>query len=190
MIHQGSLWISSPHGGLTRYKEGKFSAYTAKSGLFTNEINCVLCDDGGDIWLSSRRGIGHIHRKNFDDYDSGRIKLLQTQVYTTADGMKTDECFGEWQPAGWKAHDGCLWFPTRKRAVKIDPKAFQRNEIPPPVLIEKVVVDEETVADNEQHITLSPGKDKLEFHYTALSFLVPERVLFKNSVLEVTNMIG
>ena len=35
------------------------------------------------------------------------------------------------------------------------------------------------IAGTEQNASLSPGTDKLEFHYTALSYLVPERVLFK-----------
>ena len=175
---QGSLWISSPQGGLTRYRDGKFTVYNTAIGLFTDEIYCVLGDDQGDLWLSSPRGIGHICRQDFDDYDSGRDTLLHSQVYTTADGMKTDECFGEWQPSGWKAHDGRLWFATRKGAVMIDPKALKRNTLAPPVLIEKVVIDQQTVLPNQLD-RLSPGKERFEFHYTALSFLVPDRVLFK-----------
>jgi ligand-binding sensor domain-containing protein len=175
---QGSLWISSPQGGLTRYRNGKFVAYNTKVGLFNDEIYCVLGDDQGDLWLSSPRGIGHIRRQDFDDYESGQQKVLHPQIYTTADGMKTDECFGNWQPAGWKANDGHLWFATKKGAVMIDPKAFKRNELPPPVLIEKVVVDQQIVPVN-QSVTFSPGKKRFEFHYTGLSFLVPEKVLFK-----------
>ena len=30
-----------------------------------------------------------------------------------------------------------------------------------------------------QFAVISPGKEKIEFHYTALSLIVPERVLFK-----------
>jgi ligand-binding sensor domain-containing protein len=174
----GNFWISSPRGGITHYKDGKFTAYTTKSGLFTNEIYCVLCDDQGDVWLSSPRGIGNIKLQDFDDYDAGRIQSLHSYVYTTEDGMKTDECFGGWQPAGWKARDGRLWFATKKGAVMIDPKALKGNELPPPVLIEKVIVDQESLPV-DRFITLSPGKEKFEFHFTALSFLVPDRVFFK-----------
>jgi len=175
---QGSLWISSPQGGLTRYKDGKFTAYNTKIGLFTDEIYCVLGDDQGDLWLSSSIGIGHIYHQDINNYDAGISTTIHTQVYGTADGMKTDECFGQWQPAGWITHDGRLWFATLKGAVMIDPKAFKRNELLPPVFIEKVVVDLQIVPEN-QHITLAPGKDKFEFHYTALSYLVPDRILFK-----------
>jgi hypothetical protein len=130
------------------------------------------------VWLSSPRGIGYVKRQELDDFIGGRTKAIHTKVYVTADGMKSDECFGGWQPAGWKARDGRLWFATKKGAVMIDPKSFKRNELPPPVLFEQTVVDQKIVPLN-QFATLSPGKEKFEFHYTALSFLVPERVLFK-----------
>jgi len=175
---KGSLWISSTKGGLTRYRNGKFTAYTTKSGLFTDEIFCVLGDDYGDLWLSSPRGIGRVKIKELDDYADGKTNSIHSQVYLTADGMKTEECFGEWQPAGWKAKNGNLWFATKKGAVMINPKTFRQNTMPPPVFLEKVIVDQKIILP-DSFITIQPGAEKLEFHYTALSFLVPERVLFK-----------
>ncbi len=175
---QGNLWISSPQGGLTRYRNGKFTAYNTKVGLFADEIYCVLGDNQGGLWLSSPSGIGYVQRQELDDFADGKIDKLHSKVYVTADGMKTDECFGTWQPAGWKTHDGHLWFATKRGAVMIDPKAFEQNPKRPPVLIEEVVVDQKKIP-REQFASLAPGADKLEFHYTALSYLVPERVLFK-----------
>ncbi len=175
---QGNLWIASPLSGLLRYRDGKFTTYNTKAGLFTNEIYCVLGDNQGDLWLSSPRGIGRLSRKELDDYADGRINQLHPQVYLIADGMKTDECFGNWQPAEWKTQDGHLWFATKKGAVMIDPKSFKKNELAPPVFIENVIVDGR-VMSSQFPLIISPETDKFEFHYTALSYLVPERVLFK-----------
>lgn len=175
---KGSLWISSTKGGLTRYRDGKFTAYTTKAGLFTDEIFCVLGDNYGDLWLSSPRGIGRVSIKNLNEYAEGKINKIDCRVYNTADGMKTEECFGEWQPAGWKAKNGNLWFATKKGAVEINPTTFKYNTVQPPVFIEKIIADQKLYFANNT-ITLQPGTEKLEFHYTALSFLVPERVLFK-----------
>ncbi len=176
--HQGSLWISSPQGGLTRYRNGKFTPFDTKVGLFADEIYCVLGDNQGGLWLSSPSGIGYVQRQELDDFADGRIDKIHSKVYVTADGMKTDECFGTWQPAGWKTHDGHLWFATKRGAVMIDPKVFKQNPKKSPVLIEQIIVDQKTIP-TEQFASLAPGADKLEFHYTALSYLVPERVLFK-----------
>ncbi|HKX30516.1 MAG TPA: two-component regulator propeller domain-containing protein [Blastocatellia bacterium] len=175
---RGSLWVSSPRGGLTRYHNGKFKAYTTASGLPTNEIYTVLCDNLGNLWMGSPKGIININRQDLDDYDEGQDQTLQSQLYTVSDGMRTDECFGGWQPAGWKTRDGRLWFATRKGAVLINPRTIKQNTLPPPVLIEQVLVDQQPVPTG-QSIRLAPGKQNLEFHYTGLSFLVPEKVRFR-----------
>ena len=174
----GSVWMGSPRGGVTHYRNGKFIAYTTKTGLFTNEIYCVLVDDRGDVWMSSPRGIGRMNQKDIEEYETDRMKTVPLQVFTTADGMRTDECFGGWQPSAWKAHDGRLWFATTKGTVMIDPETFRRNDIPPPIYIEQFIADTQTV-HLDQFQSLRPGTEKLEFHYTALSYLVPDRVLFK-----------
>jgi hypothetical protein len=92
--------------------------------------------------------------------------------------MKADECFGDWQPAGLKTSDGNLWFPTKKGAVLIEPEKFKKNMLPPRVVIEQIVVDQQSTPST-QFVTIAPGSKSLEIHYTALSYLVPERVLFK-----------
>lgn len=175
---KGSLYFSSPQGGLTRYREGRFTAFNTAVGLFVDEIYCVIGDDVGGLWLSSPVGIGHVDRQELEDYAEGRVSSIHSKVFVTVDGMKTDECFGGWQPAGWKTHDGNIWFATRKGAVMIDPRKFRFNAIPPPTLIEEVDVNEHPAPDLGP-VELDPGSDKLEFHYTALSFLVPSRVTFK-----------
>lgn len=176
--HEGTLWISSPQGGLTRYKNGKFTAYNTRIGLFSDEIYCVLGDDRGMLWLSSSKGIGRVFCKDLDDYAEGRISSICSRLFVAADGMKADECFGDWQPAGLKSHDGRLWFPTTKGAVMIEPGAFEKNTLPPPVIIEQIVVDRQS-RSSTQFVSLAAGTKSLEIHYTALSYLVPERVLFK-----------
>ena len=174
----GHLWIGSPRGGLTHYRDGKFISYNSKNGLFANVIYCVLVDDNDDVWISTARGIGCIIRKDVEEYEAGKTNVVHPQVFTAVDGMRTEECFGSWQPAGWKTHDGQLWFATIKGAVMVDPRSFRRNEVPPRVNIEQCISDLQAVP-LDRFESLQPGKEKFEFHYTALSYLVPDRVFFK-----------
>ncbi len=176
--HQGDLWISSPQGGLTRYRDGKFTAYNSRDGLFTDAIFCVLGDGHGNLWVSSPRGIGCVEISELNKFAEGRIQKIHSRVYGTADGMKRQECFGFWQPSGWKAPNGDMWFATRKGAVLIDPSKFRYNNIPPPVSIESISADQNSIPTGIA-ATFRPGTKDIEFHYVALSFLVPQRVLFK-----------
>src|SRR4029453_1995192 len=93
----------------------------------------------------------------------GKIPLIPSPPYGMADGMKTSECNGGGQPAGWKTRDGRLWFPTLKGVVVIDPS--QINALPPPVVIERVVANN-TPTDPEREIRVLPGKGNLEIYYT------------------------
>ncbi len=176
--NRGNLWFGCPQGGLSRYRDGKFTSYTTRVGLVDDEISCVLGDDQGGLWLSGPNGIGYVREQELNDFADGRLTSIHSKLYTTVDGMKADQCFGGWQPGGWKARDGRLWFATTKGAVLIDPRTFKRNPLKPPVLIQRVVVDQSAIP-TDRFASLSPGTDKLEFHYTALSFLGPDRVLFR-----------
>src|SRR5947207_12132720 len=60
----------------------------------------------------------------------------------------------------------------------IDPEKIKLNDQPPPVAIEEIRVDDESITPS-QTIELSPGKSRLDFFYTALSFVAPEKVSFK-----------
>lgn len=175
---QGGLWISSTPSGLILYKQGKFTTFSTKVGLFSNGIYSVLGDNRGGLWMSSGEGIGYVKRQELEDFAAGKIKRIHMKVYGAADGIKINPSFNRGDPSGLKAYDGRLWFPTQKGAMVIDPGGFSKNTLPPPVLIESVIADGRTVR-TDKTVTFSSGTDKLEFHYEGLSFKVPQKVLFK-----------
>ena len=47
--------------------------------------------------------------------------------------MKSNECNGGNQPAGWQSQDGRIWFPTTHGVSVIDPDNLMVNTLPPPV---------------------------------------------------------
>jgi PAS domain S-box-containing protein len=175
---EGSLWIGTDGGGLTRLRDGRFTIYATKEGLFDDVVYQILEDGKGNLWMSGNKGIFRVSKKELDDFAEGRIKSITSVSYGTADGMKSGECTGGNQPAGWKTRDGKLWFPTIKGVVMIDPEKIKINGQPPPVIIEQVIVDHESINLGEK-VRLVPGKERFEFHYTGLSFLVLEKVKFK-----------
>lgn len=85
---------------------------------------------------------------------------------------------GEAVPGGCRTRDGKLWFATRKGIVMVDPDHLAHNDLVPPVVIESVVADNETLSTG-QELQLAPGKSRIEFHYTSLSLLIPARMQFK-----------
>ncbi|MCP5102234.1 MAG: response regulator [bacterium] len=179
---EGSLWIGT-EGGLNRMKGGKFSYITYKEGLFEDTVHQVLEDDRGYLWMSSNHGIFRVGKKELENFFAGRQKTVLCVSYDENDGMKSRECNGTRQPSGWRSRDGKLWFPTVKGVVMIDPGDIGKNRPPPPVVIEKIIIDNREIPSslfkNGKLPALSPGKERFEIYYTGLNFLAPDKVQFK-----------
>jgi signal transduction histidine kinase/ligand-binding sensor domain-containing protein len=172
----GTLWIGTYGGGLNRLKGGRFAHVTTREGLFDNVVSRILEDGRGHLWMSGNRGIFRVSRGELNDLADGRAVSVNCIPYGVADGMKSNETNGGGQPAGWKARDGSLWFPTIKGVVRIDPDDL--NPLPPPVHIERVLVGK-TPADTRRPVEVRPGRGDLEIHYTGLSLAAPEKVRFR-----------
>jgi ligand-binding sensor domain-containing protein/signal transduction histidine kinase/CheY-like chemotaxis protein len=172
----GTLWIGTYGGGLNRFKDGKFIHYTVNNGLFDDIVSRILEDEADNLWMTGNKGIYRVSRKELNDFADGKLPSITSISFGVLDGMKNNECNGGGQPAGWKSREGKLWFPTLKGIVVIDPKNI--NPIPPPVVIEKVLVNK-TLVDLNKNVEILPVYGDLEIHYTGLSFVAPEKVRFK-----------
>jgi ligand-binding sensor domain-containing protein/signal transduction histidine kinase len=174
----GALWVGTHGGGLNRFKDGKFSHFSTKDGLPDDVIYQILEDDQNNLWMSSNKGIIRVSRKELESRTDAAQKLKSIVTFGTADGMETRECSGGGHPAGWKTSDGKLWFATIKGVAMIDPANLNLNLQPPPVAIERVVVDDKEITTNTA-ILLPPGTTRFEFYYAGLSFIAPNKVTFK-----------
>lgn len=174
----GTLWIGTFGGGLARLENGRFTRYGRHEGLLDDVISQILEDDDGNLWMSSNRGLFRVARSSLNDFAAGKSGAIQAFAYGTADGMRNRECNGGSQPAGCRRRDGTLWFPTIRGAVSIDPRLVRTSAQTPPVLIEDVIVDRQTLRPEGPH-RIGPGRRVFEFHYAALSFTAPERVRFR-----------
>lgn len=172
----GAFWIATYGGGLNRLRGGKFTAVTIKDGLGDDFISRILPDERGNLWLLGNRGIFSVSRAALNDFADGKTSGIVCGSYGVADGMLSSEGNGGNFPAGWKMRDGTLWFPMIKGVTIIDPKTS--NPQSPPVLIEEVTLDREAI-DFRSKITVNPGQENLEIHYTGLSFSKPEQINFR-----------
>jgi signal transduction histidine kinase len=177
LSHDGeSLWITTS-GGLARLRGGALYRYTTEDGLPSNQVLSAVDDGRGSLWLASTRGVARVEKASLDARDAGggRVNAI---LYAKTDGLRSSECNGGGQPAAWRTRDGRLWFATVKGLATIDPSRIPSNPQPPPVRIEEVRADGEELPRSAAR-ALPPGVKRLEFHYTALSFASPDKVLFR-----------
>ncbi len=174
----GVLWIGTYDGGLNRFKDGKFTRYTVAEGMFSNNVFSILEDGRGYFWMGANQGIHRVSRRQLNEFAEGRRGRIDAVSYGKADGMLNTECNGGKHPAALKASDGRLWFPTLNGVAVVNPEAVQFNAVPPPVVIEAVTIDRDTL-DSRRTVELYPHHAQLEINYAALSFIKPEHVRFK-----------
>jgi signal transduction histidine kinase len=179
----GTLWIGTSGGGLDRLRNEHFAAISRTNGL-ADDVICHIEDDGrGYFWMSSHNGIMRVSKTELNGCADGRTNWVDCLTYSKGEGLPTLECSGGMQPAGCKTADGRLWFPTSKGLVAIDPSDVKKNQLAPPVVIEEILVDGKPVPEPrnaELPLQIPPGRHRFEFHFTGLSFTVPEKVHFKH----------
>jgi signal transduction histidine kinase len=177
----GVLWIGTYDGGLGRLKGGRFTRYTTREGLFNDGVFQILEDARGNFWMSSNRGIQRVRKQELDDFAEGKQPSINSIAYGKSDGMLNAECNGGRWPAGIRARDGRLWFPTQDGAAVIEPETMRANPQPPSVLIESVLLDREPapIAPQLRAVRVTPDKENVEIVYTALSFINSELIRFK-----------
>jgi ligand-binding sensor domain-containing protein len=151
----GALWIGTYYSGLGRFKDGKFARYSTKGGLFDNGVFQILEDDFGWVWMSCNRGIYRVRKQELDDFAEGKISTVTSVAFGKSDGMDNVECNGGRWPAGIKARDGKLWFPTMGGVAVIDPATVTTNAQPPPIVIEAARIDNQPVTTELLNSALS-----------------------------------
>jgi signal transduction histidine kinase len=195
MDGQGTLWIGTAGGGLTRWNNGAIATFTTREGLPDDTVSQILEDDAGRLWLGGNRGICCVGKHELGELMARNIPGVYPQIYGRADGMLSEECTGGFCPAGLKSKSGLLWFSTLKGVVVADPRPGNSGEPPPTVFLEEVLIDGITKHELRMNsrlgekgglpgsggdgLIIPPGKHRLEFRYTGLSFGAPERVRFR-----------
>ena len=178
---EGTLWIGTYGGGLDRFNDGHFSAVGVNQGLPNNYICAIEQDSSNNFWITSHAGIFRIQKSELIQCADKQLSSVRPLVYGIGDGMPTVECSGGFQPVSFRTSDGRLWFSTRTGVVVINPDDIKANQLPPPVHIEGMKVDDqqENIDDPGKALQIAPGRERFQFDYTGISFVSPEKMGFK-----------
>jgi signal transduction histidine kinase/ligand-binding sensor domain-containing protein len=174
----GGLWIGTLGCGLFYLRDGQVRAAELPTDVVHPRLTCVLDDRAGFLWLGTLGGICRVPKSELLKTNAPGSESASL-VLDRSDGLLTRECTHGGQPAGWRARDGTLWFATGNGVAHVDPKQLTLNTVPPPVVIEEVSANGDELASHVEQVTTGPGRSRLEFHFTALSFTAPEKVRFR-----------
>jgi ligand-binding sensor domain-containing protein/signal transduction histidine kinase len=173
----GALWIGTRRG-VNRRKDGRFSTFTVDQGLLASYVNSFAEDDKGHLWMVSIRGAFRADQRQLDAVAEGKLPAVSGAAFGVEDGMVSVRATAGYDRAVYKTADGRIWVATNQGAAVADPRALHVASNPPSVLIEEVQVDRR-VLGRSGSLTAAPGRGDLQIQYTGLSFIAPEKVLFR-----------
>lgn len=194
----GALWIGYAGDGVGRLKNGKYSLINSAKGLMDDYASQIFADGRGAMWVLGNHGLFKVELSEMEDVAEGRAERVRSRVFGRSEGLAGLQPDYDYFPAVCRAQDGRLWFAMRSGLLMVQPDKIRDNPTPPPVVLERVSVDDQVVAlrDTRLHapapgsgpmvdllagrdLHLSPGHRKLEFEFAALSFTNPESVHFR-----------
>ena len=195
----GALWIGYAGGGVGRFMKGHYTTLTPAEGLMDDHISQMLSDDKGGMWITGNHGLFEVGLTELADVAEGRATRLRSRVFGRAEGLGGLQPSFDYSPSVCRGRDGRLWFAMRNGLLMVLPDKVRDNPEPPPVVLERVAVDDRTVALYDRAfaarddgagplpelrasaaaLRLPPGHSKLEFEFAALSFTSPENVHFR-----------
>ncbi|GAA3584683.1 ligand-binding sensor domain-containing protein [Snuella lapsa] len=175
------MWFGTSKGGINILREDTtnidvvsnyfFDSYTEKDGLSDNEVNAILEDSLGYLWIATNKGISK--------FDASGEHFFN---YTTYDGVLK----GKFRKnARWKAPDGTIFFGGTAGINYFNPIKINTNKVIPSPRFSRFKIDNETVKVGQEfdgsiimdsplesgvQITLPFKDNRFEVEFTALSY--------------------
>lgn len=173
------LWIGTKGGGLNRLdlQTMKFTHLTTANGLPNNVIYAILTDEGGNLWMSSNKGLIYYSPS------TGEIRN-----YTEADGAQANE-FNTW--AYGKGPGGELFFGGVNGITAFHPGDLKANTVVPQVCIKGLRLNNELAqwghdgdvlqkaVEFTRSVEIPYSKNNITLEFVALDYSVPEKNRFR-----------
>ncbi len=174
-MSDGSILGVTP-SGLIGWRNGTLRTLNVQNGLPCEDMYGLVSDAQGALWLYTGCGLVQIDKTQLQAWWERQDTKVVVRLFDVFDGARPAAT--SFQPAASRGPDGRLWFNNESVVQMIDPAHLEGNALPPPVHIERIVADRESYLPNP-NLGLPPHTRDLEIDYTALSFVVPQKVRFR-----------
>ncbi|MGB4958874.1 MAG: two-component regulator propeller domain-containing protein, partial [Saprospiraceae bacterium] len=157
---EGLLWIAT-NFGLVRYDIGnnKFEIFTKRHGLIGNDLNAVVIDKKGRLWVCGQKFIS--------TYDPTKNRFISYDV--------SEEVKKFWVRAGHLAWDGQLCFGSLNGAFCFYPDSIKWNTTSPNIVLTDFKVRGVSILLDEayeyvKNIQLSYDQNDIAFEFSGIHY--------------------
>jgi signal transduction histidine kinase/ligand-binding sensor domain-containing protein len=173
----GVVWAAT-NRGLYRWERGALSVMDSRNGLPCSGLTAALVDGSGSLWLQGNCGYLQVPAADLATWTAHPETHVTVRTLGFLDGADPGWNADRIQPNAARSPDGRLWFVGASSLQMIDPGRSYKNPTPPPVHVEGLVADGKSYSPTSR-ITLPPLTRDLHIDYTALSFVMPQRMGFR-----------
>lgn len=170
----GSI-LGATEFGVVAWKDGRQGMLTVRNNLPCNSVTGLIFDQQSNLWLYAQCGLIDIPSQQIKLWWEHPDSKLSLRVFDTLDGVRPGLAHFN---SSTKTPDGRLWFANGNVVQVIDPAHSPENTWPPPVVISAVVADRKSYPLGTV-IRLPALTRDLEIDYSALSYVAPQKVLFR-----------
>ena len=164
-------------GGLQVLSGGRFRHVRAFDPDVLTGINGLLIGLDGDRWFNTHRGVLHVRAADWQAAMRTPGAPLRYDLLDRLDGFPDGAQIGNVATAAG-APDGRMWFAASGGIALYDPAHDHPVTAPPPPVIRAVTAGGRRFGPQES-IRLAPGTDHVDVEFTALSYTIPERTVFR-----------
>ncbi len=173
----GDVWVGGSAGVALYSGERFWKLETADTPALLNVSGLVRDSDGG-LWTNGASGVTYITQPEITAFLGDHGHKVSGETYNFEDGMFGTATSLRPLPTVLMGGDGRIWFETLAGAYWIDPRHIRRNHLPPPVVINSVIVGGRHYGTVGK--TVLPALTRnFEIDYSALSLSMPSRVHFR-----------
>jgi signal transduction histidine kinase len=145
--------------------------------LPADSIYGILQDHAGVFWITGPNTIASLFEAEMDAQRASGRSLLNTRVYSMPYAAEGAQLYGGWQPSGYAAPDGSMWFPTNRGIAKV--RMPRQSMVPMPrIVIDGVGEDgmEKAIISN---LRVPARVNRLSFAFFAASLQRQDKLRFR-----------
>ncbi len=177
----GALWIGYGGAGLGWWKGTRFNRVGSEQGFPDDFVSQMVAGDHGALWFAGNRGIFEVRQDELEAVAAGRSDRVRPTLFGRNEGLPSLQANFGFGLSAVRTHDGRICFSMLTGLAVVNPARIPFNNVPPPVLIERVSVDGRVIGGPE--LAAQPGvlevserHRELKIDFNALSFAAPENV--------------
>jgi signal transduction histidine kinase len=154
---------------------GTFATFTMKDGLPDEQVEAIVEDGHGDLWLGTHGGLSHFNPRN-----------RTFRNYSESDGLAGDDLDTFGAEGSYVTHDGELVFGSKDGLTLFYPDRLSPNPYVPPVVLTDFLLSNKSVRVGSgsplskpiwalDALTLNHSQNIFEIDFAALSYADPQK---------------